>query len=143
MFDPRVHASAVALILNPDNELLMAQRGDGTSSGSGTWSIVGGWIDHEETPEQAVLRELKEEVNLISDEAYLYHALSVTWPEPLDTVVTLFYVVPYFSISNIGELTNMEPEKMMELRWVHLSQIPKLNLFKPFEDFWKARGHLL
>jgi 8-oxo-dGTP diphosphatase len=53
---------AVALI-DSDNKILMAQRPDGKSL-AGLWEFPGGKVDEGETPELALIRELKEELNI-------------------------------------------------------------------------------
>ena len=44
--------------------LLLTRRAEGLSSHAGQWALPGGRIDGDETPEQAALRELHEEVGL-------------------------------------------------------------------------------
>lgn len=47
--------------------LLLTQRAAGLRSHAGQWALPGGRIDAGETPEQAALRELAEEVGLVLD----------------------------------------------------------------------------
>jgi len=55
---PRERASAVIL---RDNQILMVQIEDG---GRSWWCLPGGTIEAGETPERAVVRELREELNV-------------------------------------------------------------------------------
>ena len=52
--------SAVALI-DPDGRVLLAQRPEGKSL-AGLWEFPGGKVEPNETPEAALIRELKEEL---------------------------------------------------------------------------------
>ncbi len=54
--------SAVALI-DPDGRVLLAQRPEGKSL-AGLWEFPGGKVEPGETPEIALIRELKEELDI-------------------------------------------------------------------------------
>lgn len=54
-----------AIILNRDlRKLLLIQRSATDASGAGTWEGVGGSIEPGESPEEAILREIREEVGI-------------------------------------------------------------------------------
>mgnify|MGYP001766135599 FL=1 len=57
-----VLVSAVALI-DPDGRVLLAQRPEGKSL-AGLWEFPGGKVEPGETPEAALIRELKEELDI-------------------------------------------------------------------------------
>ena len=59
---PSVLVSAVALI-DPDNRVLLAQRPAGKSM-AGLWEFPGGKVQPGETPEAALIRELREELGI-------------------------------------------------------------------------------
>jgi len=54
--------SAVALI-DRDSRVLLAQRPEGKSM-AGLWEFPGGKVEHGETPETALIRELEEELGI-------------------------------------------------------------------------------
>ena len=54
--------SAVALI-DPEGRVLLAQRPEGKSL-AGLWEFPGGKVEPDETPEAALIRELKEELGI-------------------------------------------------------------------------------
>jgi 8-oxo-dGTP diphosphatase len=63
MADNIVHV-AVAAIVNDKNQVLIAKRPDHVHQG-GLWEFPGGKIEAEETVEQALVREIKEELDIV------------------------------------------------------------------------------
>lgn len=55
---------AAAIIVNRADELLLLRRSPLTLRWPGTWGIAGGGMEDGETPEQALRRELREELGL-------------------------------------------------------------------------------
>jgi 8-oxo-dGTP diphosphatase len=70
MADDYIHV-AVAVIVNDSQRVLIAKRADDVHQG-GLWEFPGGKVEAEESVEQALLREIKEELNIVVRE-----------PEPL------------------------------------------------------------
>ena len=66
---PTILVAAVALV-DDDNRILIAQRPEGKSM-AGLWEFPGGKVEAGETPELALIRELKEELAIDVTEACL------------------------------------------------------------------------
>ena len=64
-----VLVSAVALI-NDDDQILLAQRPEGKSM-AGLWEFPGGKIELNESPEDALVRELREELSIEVNKTHL------------------------------------------------------------------------
>jgi 8-oxo-dGTP diphosphatase len=59
---PTVLVAAAALV-DRDNRILLAQRPAGKSM-AGLWEFPGGKVERDETPEEALIRELREELSI-------------------------------------------------------------------------------
>ena len=66
---PIVLVAACALI-DTDGRILIAQRPEGKSL-AGMWEFPGGKVEEGETPEQALIRELNEELGIETKETCL------------------------------------------------------------------------
>lgn len=66
---PLVLVVAVALV-DEDGRVLMAQRPEGKSM-AGLWEFPGGKVEAGETPEESLVRELREELGIVVKEACL------------------------------------------------------------------------
>jgi 8-oxo-dGTP diphosphatase len=132
MFDPRVHVGTAALIINPLNRLLMIRRSLNATHGAGQWAVPGGWLDYGETPEEGVLRELKEEVDIDAKQARFVGLVINTHPAPVDHVVCLFYKVPF---DPFCRPVIQEPDKTIEHDWVPINRIRDMDLFAPMRSF--------
>lgn len=56
-----------AILINEKNEILLTQRPEGKSL-AGLWEFPGGKIEPDESPEEALVRELKEEIGIKAQE---------------------------------------------------------------------------
>lgn len=69
--DASLRHAAVAVTIVGDHEgrasFLITRRASRLKSHAGQWALPGGRIDADETPEQAALRELREEVGFVRD----------------------------------------------------------------------------
>lgn len=88
------------------------------------WDIPGGTVETKESPRQAVIREIKEEVNCDSEvrkiifDSYEYDI------EKERSFVTLVYHVNLVDSNNII----LDPEEHIEYRWVNISNIIDRNI---------------
>lgn len=116
--------AAAAVIQRDDGFLLMAQRPAGTSW-SGWWEFPGGKIESEETPFEALQRELKEEINISANDAALWFERRYTYPDK--KVYIYFFKVTDWA----GEIQSCENQLLdwQDPAHVFVSPILPTNLF--------------
>ena len=85
------------------------------------WDLPGGHIEHCEQPEQALVRELREELGIVVDPAGLDPSATLT-PEPGLTIHV--WVVRAWS----GEVSNLAPAEHDELGWFTPLEVAELEL---------------
>jgi 8-oxo-dGTP diphosphatase len=118
-----VHAAA-AVIQRQDGFLLMAQRPPGRGW-SGWWEFPGGKIEENESPFEALQRELQEEINISANDATLWFERSYIYPDK--KVYIYFFKVTDWT----GEITPCENQLLDWQNPSYLSVAPILptNLF--------------
>lgn len=104
---------SIAVVKNPQNLFLICLRPDYVHQG-GKWEFPGGKIQKNETAEQAMLRELKEEVGIT---ALDYRLLETTFFDYGDKQLNLnFFLVSQFT----GEARAQEGQSM---QWVKKAEL--------------------
>jgi ADP-ribose pyrophosphatase YjhB (NUDIX family) len=109
---PKVGAGAA--IFNEDGKMLLMQRPD-----RGDWNVPGGFVDPDEGPEQAVIRETREETGLdvrIVDLVGAYHQPATE--QHVNEVVGLAYLCERVG----GELR--ESKESTALQYWHIEDVP-------------------
>ena len=103
---------AVGVILR-DQQILLALR-DGKQHQGGKWEFPGGKVEPEETVQQALIRELQEEVAIEVSASEAFMQLQYAYPEK--TVLLDIYLVTAFT----GEPHGREGQP---LRWVPVTEL--------------------
>jgi ADP-ribose pyrophosphatase len=110
-----------ALIVNDNNETLLLKRTSKTRNEAGFWSKPGGGVEFGEEIEDAVKREIKEELGVdIELTNFLGFTNSVLESENQHWV-SFNYLAKIIG----GELKNLEPEKHEEIKWFKLNELPE------------------
>jgi len=105
---------AVAIILDPNQRILITQRPSHVPH-AGMWEFPGGKLETHETPAQALIREVKEEVGL---DVIQHEFLTQIDHDYVDQSVSLFvYYVHHFT----GYAECLEAQH--DLRWVHHEEL--------------------
>ena len=116
--------AAAAVIQRHDGFLLMAQRPPGRGW-SGWWEFPGGKIEINESPFEALQRELQEEINISANDATLWFERSYIYPDK--KVYIYFFKVTDWT----GQITSCENQLLDWQNPSHVTVAPILptNLF--------------
>jgi len=108
---------AIALI-NEDGEILLTQRPEGKDM-AGLWEFPGGKIENGETPEQAIIREIAEELDVSIKVESLVPITFISHRYPDKHVVIMLYKSTQWE----GEPVSMDNQL---IRWYPPQEIPAL-----------------
>jgi len=122
---PIVLVAAVALF-DADGRVLIAQRPEGKAM-AGLWEFPGGKVDPGETPEQALIRELKEELDIDTVESCLAPFTFASHRYDDFHLLMPLYVCRKWQ----GTLTPMEGQETKWVRPVRLGAYPMPPADKP------------
>jgi len=122
-------------LINEYGKVLINERPVGKDY-AGYWEFPGGKVDESETPEEAIIRELKEEINIDVTGSCLA-PLSFT-EKQYDNyyVVVLLYVCRRWN----GHIMPMEEQ---ELAWVSPKEIDNFNLLPADKSFFANLRELI
>ena len=116
----------VAGILWRDQRFLAAQRPPGSVQ-EGWWEFPGGKLEAGESAEQALARELREELGVRTEQADFWRTVEHVYTEPPRHVVLHFYHVRCFS----GEPRSREGQALCWVTREEAAQLPFLEADLP------------
>jgi ADP-ribose pyrophosphatase YjhB (NUDIX family) len=117
--------TATAIIIRNKNEILIIKRT--TPPFIGFWALPGGRVETNESVEQTIIREVKEETGLnvsIMRKVGEYHEQGVQMGQEYD-----YYPACFLVKNENGKITKQESE-IAEIKFFKLTQIPKVLAFE-------------
>jgi 8-oxo-dGTP diphosphatase len=126
--NPRV---GVGVFIFKDGKFLMGQRRG--AHGEGSWSVPGGHLELNETPEQTAIREVREETGLEIANVAFAAVTNDIFSDEGKHYVTLWMKSDWVS----GEPAITEPDKFVEQRWVSFDNLPE-PLFLPWKQLLES-----
>jgi len=112
--------ASVYLVLIRNNKILLSRRYN-TGYFDGNYSFPAGHLDGNETLKQGMVREAKEEVDLVVVPADLELIHVMDRKIPNDERMDFFFTTKKWE----GEPKIMEPDKCDDLSWFELNSLPK------------------
>ena len=108
----------VAALMRRQGKVLVGKRPEGKSL-PGRWEFPGGKIELDESPQEALIRELKEELGVAAEVGPLKFAATHTYGKT--GILFLFYEVKYWK----GEI---KTQQHLDLKWVAPKELKELEL---------------
>lgn len=122
---------ASAVTRNPEGKYLLVKRTDTRSMHPGKWEFPGGGVENGETPEDAVLRELKEETGL--DGEIVEHGM----PGEVSTEYGTLKIYP-FLVESEGSIELSREHS--EYKWIELEELEEYDTVPGLEKELEAVG---
>ena len=115
------------LIIKKNNEILLLKRAVNQRIWGDHWHCVTGTIELGETPQQAIMREAKEEIVIEIIEPELVTTLSVDQHSILNpgerfSSLELFFL---YHLQDNDIPMNVEPDKHSALKWFKIDNLPQ------------------
>lgn len=129
---PKQPLVGVGVIIICKGQILLEKRKN--DPGKGKWSIPGGLVELGERAEQTVIREAKEETNLIVDNPEHIDVVDNVELDENGKVKYHFIIIDYFVKLKSGTLS--AASDAAEVRWVKLDEVEKYVLTKTFREFF-------
>ena len=115
--------------------VLANQRGEGTPDFQGYWNAPCGYLDYNETLEQAAIREVYEETGLSIDKTKLMLMDIDDSPKRENQVILFRYIYFYYDKNKSVTITNKycEPDEVDDIKFI---PIDELNNYE-----WTSKNH--
>lgn len=112
-------AITVGLILLNDKGQILLQKRCNTGYMDGKYALVAGHLEKNESLLNGVIREVKEEINVILNKNNVEFVCMIRDGKNCD------YINTYFKYQNHNiKFQNLEPEKCSELKWFDIDNLP-------------------
>ncbi len=113
-----------AIIVNEQGKILLAQRPEGKRL-AGKWEFAGGKVEDGETPEQAIIRELHEELSIVvhQDDLENFWFLSHPYPEFDFHLLMPVYICRKWQ-------GNPQPLEHAALQWEYAHEMHKMDMIE-------------
>ena len=123
MTDASLLLVAACALIDPDGRVLVAQRPDGKAH-AGQWEFPGGKVEPGETPEQALVRELREELGVEPCEQCLQPFAFASHPLSDDTHL----LMPLYICRRWDGF--VDPREGQAVKWVRSDKLLTMDLLE-------------
>lgn len=116
--EPRKSISVVAAVIVKGNEILAAERGYG--NWKGWWEFPGGKIEDNETPEEALQREIREEMDADVNIVRYYRTIEYDYPEFHMTMSLYLCTLPSgrYTLKEHSDARFLSQDQLSSVKWL-------------------------
>ena len=114
-----------AIIVNDEGKVLLEKRALHMNNYPGCWGLPGGWVEWGETGEQAIIREVKEELGV---EIEVVRFVGRYYDTPGIIPNKTRFALPHICKIVSGDPTAFQKEEVEEIRWVNPKEISNLKM---------------
>ena len=118
---PRPALTVDALVVSNDGKVLLIKRKNPPFEGM--WALPGGFMDMDETPEEAVARELLEETGLAGMDFRQFHTYGALQRDPRHRTVSIVFIAETGFSEDIKVHGG---DDASEAGWVSLNKLPEM-----------------
>jgi ADP-ribose pyrophosphatase YjhB (NUDIX family) len=122
--------STASIIIQNNDKILMAKRA--WHPFKGYWDLIGGFVDYYETPEEAVIREVKEETGLIINDPKLIRIAKGIYTD-YDTKQKLSVIDHQFILKDFTG-NPIATDDVAEIKWFSKQDLPPMKKIAAFEN---------
>jgi mutator protein MutT len=123
----------IGAVIIREGKIVLIKRGNEPAKGK--WSIPGGHVELGETPEQAVIRETREETGLEVENPRLIDVVSNVDLDEEGKIKYHYVIIEYFVHVKNG--TAQATSDAAELIWVPFDEVDDYNLTRSFRLFFR------
>ena len=118
---PRPALTVDALVFSSDEKVLLIQRKNPPFKG--LWALPGGFVDMDETPEEAVVRELEEETGLSGIPFEQFHTYGAVERDPRHRTISVVFIG---NVNNTSEFQPIGGDDAADAQWFSVDQLPNI-----------------
>jgi 8-oxo-dGTP diphosphatase len=112
-------------LLVREGGVLLGRRSVDRAHFPNVWDLFGGHAEHDESPDDALIRELQEEIGVTPTSMSLLEVAQ--YSGPVESYEYRIYVITAWD----GTPANRQPEEHAEIRWVSSEQLNNMPLAHP------------